>query len=358
MTDGTAGWFRDPNDPALARWHDGDRWTEHTLVIADQTPGSEPAPPVITPDPAPTSAFDSGGFGSGWDNDYTSSTPSQGRGGLPGWAKIVAPIAVIAVAAAAFFILSGGSDDEPGDKTETNGVEVASLDEAVDAARDAGLPDEVSDQRAAALIERICDAADDPTEVDELGTQLGSLPADSAPDLRQSVAALGIGANRRCADALDDEPDLINDLQDAAVVAFATTTTSPTILPDGATDSGAADAGTDGGAGTGGTTGTTRKGSGSTGTTAKPTTTTTAKPLPQVLPNTSCSNEGAKAIDKTTGGSLTCAPGCYGPSKKLVWQKSVCTPATQPTSPSGSTPPTPTTATTLPGQCVPPNCDG
>jgi hypothetical protein len=40
-----AGWYEDQDDPALARWWDGDQWTEHTLVIANQAPNVQPAPP-------------------------------------------------------------------------------------------------------------------------------------------------------------------------------------------------------------------------------------------------------------------------------------------------------------------------
>jgi hypothetical protein len=40
------GWYKDRGDPALARWFDGEAWTEHTLVIAEQTPGVRPDPPA------------------------------------------------------------------------------------------------------------------------------------------------------------------------------------------------------------------------------------------------------------------------------------------------------------------------
>ncbi len=265
MTDGTAGWFRDPNDPALARWHDGERWTEHTLTIADQAPGSEPPPPVTATVPA-TPTFESAGAYGVASEGGSLATKTRG---LPTWAKVVAPLVVIALIGVAFLLTSG--DDEPS-TTETAGTENATLDDAVDAARRAGLADEISDSRAAALIERICDAAEDPSEVDELGDDLAALPAATTTELRQQISALGAGAERRCESALDDEPGLIDDLQDQAVVAFSTTTTSPTILPDG-TGSTVPGEGTDGG-GTGGTSGT----SGKTATTKKGTTATTVRP--------------------------------------------------------------------------------
>ena len=40
------GWYKDRTDHALARWFDGDVWTEHTIVIADQPEGVLPPPPA------------------------------------------------------------------------------------------------------------------------------------------------------------------------------------------------------------------------------------------------------------------------------------------------------------------------
>lgn len=47
------GWYNDDHDPTLARWYDGTRWTEHTLVKADWQDRGTPPPP----DPARTPAF-------------------------------------------------------------------------------------------------------------------------------------------------------------------------------------------------------------------------------------------------------------------------------------------------------------
>jgi hypothetical protein len=345
MTDGTAGWFRDPNDPALARWHDGERWTEHTLVIADQAPGSEPAPPVTAEPTAPVATvfetapvYGAAGGGSGG---------GAAKGGLPGWAKVLAPVVVVAVLGIAF-LLSQGGDDSGNGKTQTDGTEVGTLQDAVAAARRAGLPSAVSDARAGAFIEKICDAADDGSSVDDLGQDLGNLPASTTSELRQDISALGAGAERRCADAMDADPSLIGDLQDAAAVAFATTTTAVTLLPDGGsstsvvpgTDAGV-DGGTGTGTGTGGKTTTTRKG---TSTTKAPTTTTT-KALPQALPNQPCSPEGASGKNKITGAGMTCLKSCGG-GTKLTWRQSPC--ATNPTTPTtapGSPQPTQPTVT-------------
>jgi hypothetical protein len=40
------GWYKDRGNPALARWFDGEIWTEDTVVIAEQPVGVRPAPPA------------------------------------------------------------------------------------------------------------------------------------------------------------------------------------------------------------------------------------------------------------------------------------------------------------------------
>lgn len=42
------GWYNDPRDAALARWHDGTGWTEHTVVKADWAGRGRPPPPEAT----------------------------------------------------------------------------------------------------------------------------------------------------------------------------------------------------------------------------------------------------------------------------------------------------------------------
>jgi hypothetical protein len=340
MTDGTPGWFRDPNDDTLARWHDGKNWTEHTLVIADQAPGVEPEPPVIAePEPEPEPA--------------AFAVPRRdvptGRE-VPGWAKVLGPVAVLALVVVAFVVVAGGDDDTPDDEATTSETLESSLDDAVRAARRAGLDDAVSDARAAALIERICAATSRPASVEALGEDLADLPADDPSDLRQQVGALGVGAATRCPDDLEDNPDLVDDLQDLAVVAAATTTTVPDVGVDGGTDAGVTDSG-DGtdegsdGTGTGSSSGrrttTTRRSGGAsvtTATTAAPTTT-----LQGVLRNSSCSREGATARDKVTGGTLTCQKSC-SVGTRLTWRSGTC--------PTNTAPPT-----TTPGQTIPPDPD-
>jgi hypothetical protein len=339
MTDGTPGWFKDPSDPALARWHDGSDWTEHTLVIADQTPGVEPTPPEIAP-AEPTHVARHG--------SVTTTTTEESRlKALPWWMKIGAPVVAVALAVLAFTLVSSGDDSD--DKTDTVDTVAAALDDAVDAARRSGLPTSITDSQAGRLIERICDAAQRPSLIPSLGRDLGRLPVLSVGELRSSVDALGDGARVMCAEDLRDAPDLIDDLQSAAVAAFTTTTTSPTIVTEGV--DGGTDQGLDGGVvdpdsptTTRRTTSTTRRAG--TVTTRPGPTTTTAPPLPQVLPGQGCSSAGATARHKITGATLTCKKPCFGSSSKLTWQgacpttTTIQTPPTQPTTPTTAPPPT------------------
>lgn len=341
MTDGTAGWFRDPTDPTLARWHDGTTWTAHTLVIADQTPGSEPPPPPAAAPAPPTGAVPTGA--PTWDDDaaysggYTVPATEAGLSGkvrgMPTWAKVLGPVLVVAILGIAFLATSGGDDGDG--KTETAATET--IDAAVAAARRAGLPAAVADAKARGLIVRFCAAATDASEVPDLGDDLGNLPVSTSGEVRQSVSALGAGARTSCADDMRKATDLIPDLQDAAQAAFATTTTAPTIPPDDTSSTVAGDPGATttvkgggGGKGTGGT-------GGGTVTTKAPATTTT-KALPVERENFPCSAPGAQA--KTKGGApLECRKSCFGSSTK--WQSP------------GTCPTTPTTPTTQPGQTVP-----
>jgi hypothetical protein len=349
MTDGTPGWFRDPSDPSVARWHDGDKWTEHTLVIADQTPGIEPAPPAI---PAEGAAA-AGGFVAG-DPEFHIPRHGGGNGrlsGLPMWAKVGAPIALVLLVIIGFVVTSSGNDDTSKDKTATVDTSSADLDAAVAAARSAGLADDISDARAKSFIERICSAATHPSAVDQLGQDLGHLPAADTSEVRKNVAALGEGATTRCRSAIAGEPGLIDQLQDQAAIAFSTTTTSPTIAggTDTGTDAGTATTATGSGTGTTvkGKTTTTVKGGAKT-TTTKATTTTSTTPPQRGQNGFPCSPEGARGVT-SSGKPLTCQKECV--SGKLKWSGSKVTCSTTPTAPPGTTPAstTPTTPTTSGG---------
>jgi hypothetical protein len=337
MTDGTPGWFRDPSDPALARWHDGEKWTDHTLVIADQKPGEEPPPPV---------EGDEAGFVPA-DPDFRAGRPNP-LSDLPPWAKIAIPVGAIAIVVLLAVVLLGGGGGK--DKTETADTRGASLDDAVDAARSAGLPTDISDARAAALIERICSAARSDKDTTQLAADLAQLPASSVDDVRSNVEDLGKGASVRCPSDMASADDLVDQLQDEAAVAFTTTTTAVTAPTDGGTDAGGAttegtDNGTTGTTSKSGkkTTSTTKKG-GSTSTTAKPTTTTTVKRVVQGQP---CSSPGAHAVSQN-GSPLTCQKHCYGAGGSTYWlSSSPC--ETAPTVPATTAPTAPPTTPTTAG---------
>ncbi len=50
MNQSPMGWYEDDDAPGLARWWDGDRWTEHTMVIpADLAADDEALPPRSGP---------------------------------------------------------------------------------------------------------------------------------------------------------------------------------------------------------------------------------------------------------------------------------------------------------------------
>ena len=71
-----AGWYVDRQDPALARWHDGTGWTDHTMVRADWVGPGAPPPPgeptagLVPPPPPPQDTSSAQGVGpprTGWD---------------------------------------------------------------------------------------------------------------------------------------------------------------------------------------------------------------------------------------------------------------------------------------------------
>ena len=58
MRQSAPGWYQDHDDPQLARWWDGDRWTEHTLVLDEQDWSTEPDPPARADTRFPAPGFD------------------------------------------------------------------------------------------------------------------------------------------------------------------------------------------------------------------------------------------------------------------------------------------------------------
>lgn len=99
------GWYNDERDPTRARWWDGARWTDHTMVKADWTgPGAPPPPgqpqPAFTPSPPPAPPVAQ--------PHRPSPDPAVKKRGCLWWVGLgVVAIVVISVIAA----LAGGGDD-------------------------------------------------------------------------------------------------------------------------------------------------------------------------------------------------------------------------------------------------------
>jgi hypothetical protein len=84
-----AGWFNDDVDPTIARWHDGEQWTEHTLLKGLWTSAHPPPPPGERP-PTP------------WVPAYRQALPTRGPSlahrlrrrflDWPRWARIATPV--------------------------------------------------------------------------------------------------------------------------------------------------------------------------------------------------------------------------------------------------------------------------
>jgi hypothetical protein len=229
------GWYEDEHDPALARWWDGDRWTDHTLVIADQVPNVQPPPPpgfgqapgsqafledeeewtqlgdddpfgqiqepptaayerepeIVAPAAAATSVFavedHAPVFGGDW--EVMDNLPPARRGAptlgdrirwLPTWAKVALPVAALLV-----LLLAVREADVPSLTTATF-VE---------------------------LIPLACEAlrTDDLTE---LGREIRSLRLDE-PTTDRLLVGLERGVEEYCPDDLEANPDLFDDLYSA-----------------------------------------------------------------------------------------------------------------------------------------------
>jgi hypothetical protein len=317
MTDGTPGWYLDRDDPALARWHDGTDWTEHTLVIADQEPGSEPPPPPAVRRPSDAQLQRERVAAA---DEKRAAREARAAGGFPRWAPIAVAVVVGVLAAGAFAMISGGDDDPT--TVDTKGV---SIDDALEIARDAGFPTQIGDARASGLIEDLCEAAERPARTASLSSDLEKLPLQPA-QLTTAIDALGDGAKAYCPDQRAGVATAVAQLKRQAGgedALGATDTTFPSV--DGGVIDGSSS--TVPGAADPNATATTAK---STATTKKPTTATTKAPTPTTtvpptttttivthLKGSACSSEGASSVTKS-GSPLTCRKSCYGGSS-LRW---------------------------------------
>ena len=314
MTDGTPGWYLDRDDPSLARWHDGTDWSEHTLVIAEQEPGSDPPPPPAVRRPSDAQLQRERVAVA---EQKKAAREERAARGFPKWAPIAVAVVVGVLAAGAFAVISGG-DDNP-TTLDTQGV---SIEQALATARASGFPTQIGDARASGLIEDLCEAAERPARTATLSAELERLPLQPA-QLRTAIDALGDGAKAYCPDQKTGVATAVSQLQRQAGGgdALATATTSPTA------DGGVIDGSSSTIAGVADPTATTKKPT--TATTKKPTTATTKAPVTTTIPPTTtttvvthlkgsaCSSEGASSVTKG-GDPLTCRKSCFGGSS-LRW---------------------------------------
>jgi hypothetical protein len=111
------GWYDDPQDPELARWHDGDGWTEDRVRKADHRDGPPP-PPGMRP------AFQQPAF-------RPSSLPDPVRGKpakKPLW-KRAWFIGLLVFLGIAIGAAAGGGGDDDGPRVSTPGDTPATEDE-------------------------------------------------------------------------------------------------------------------------------------------------------------------------------------------------------------------------------------
>ena len=320
MSQSAPGWYQDHDDPRLARWWDGERWTEHTLVLADQDWTTEPpapagstrfpvdtgsvtavegtpesyeediyAPirdpwgedePVVAPvvDPPTTAWSDEGAaawddstvagaatisptISTGWDEDrWVAGGPSRpGVQSWPQWARIALPVgglAVLLILLVATGVI-GGSDDDPITTNSTSTTEAPSLADAADAALRAAGTGPFTASTFTTLIPLTCEAADD-NDPAALTERILLLSYDTET-ISKLVAGLRAGTREYCPDKMAAAPTLLSQVESAALTG-GTTSTSAVTVPESTTT-------------TKPTTGTTKK---PTTTTKPPTTTTTA----------------------------------------------------------------------------------
>jgi hypothetical protein len=313
------GWYQDHDDPRLARWWDGERWTEHTLVLEEQDWSTEPAPPtgagtrfpvdtgsvtavegtpagyeedIYAPirdpwsdEPAapadPTTAWSDpetaawtgnaaiGGAAAaaastGWDDDQwqgASARPNQQ--GFPGqvrnwpsWAKVGVPLAVLAIVLLAFALAGAlGGGDDSDATTTTSTTAAPSLADASDAALRAAGTGPFTASQFSPLIQLACQAAEQ-NNPQQLTDRIVLLGYD-AETVSKLIDGLDAGTALYCPDAMADAPTLLNTVETSVLTGTTTSTSTAITVP-------------------GDSTSTTRK---STSTTKKPTTSTTKKPV-------------------------------------------------------------------------------
>ena len=236
-----AGWYKDAQDPSLARWHDGTDWTEHTLVIADQTPGVMPPPPYIPP-PEPAWEPPAGPEPVGWATEPTPKVPTNptyvaplaaDEVAHPPWFKrgrYLVPLGLLA-AVIGLGAVAGGDEDEgtSATTTSTTAVEFNALDEAVEIAQ-AGLFVNLRDARVESLIEDLCDAAADGAPEPIAARLVRQQEIETEGDLRNVVESVGDGAAVYCPEAVAEEPNFLNAVYASAEPLLVAAIADPTTI--------------------------------------------------------------------------------------------------------------------------------
>lgn len=341
MSQSAPGWYQDHDDPRLARWWDGDRWTEHTLVLDEQDWSTEPDPPTRFPgsgedtalvetappayeediyapirdpwgneDPAPATTVWEGaaagatvvGAESAWGGTPASAAwsedPYEERGsssrfvdGLPTWAKVGLPLAVLLVAVIAFAALSGG-DDDPDVNTlpsSTTSTSRANLGDAADAALTRAGTGPFTRSTFTTLIQLACSAAEtnDPTALTQRIVQLGY----DTDTLAKLMDGLDVGTEAYCPEDMAGAPTLLAAVESAATAGASSSTTGVTV-------------------GGSSTTITTKKPN-TTTTTKKPGTTTTSTTAPTTTSTTAPTTTTTQPPSTTTS-TTSCVPQCEG----------------------------------------------
>jgi hypothetical protein len=333
------GWYQDHDDPRLARWWDGDRWTEHTLVLDEQDWSTEPDPPqtgtrfptpstgeVPVVEPVPEGGFEediyapirdpwgeeevaadpvttawsepdgvwgAGGTAAiaanpGWDDGGVDTswadvgrTRPRGVQSWPTWAKAAVPIGVL-VAVLLLLGVAGaldGGDDGTTTTSSTSTTQVNLGDAAQTALRAAGTgPFTLS--TFTTLIPLTCDAAanNNPTNLTDRISLLGY----DAATVGKLIDGLEAGTEQYCPDDMAKTPTLLPQVE-TAVLGGATTTSSSTSSTLGVTST------------TKKTTATTKKPT----TTTKPPVVTTATPTTQAPATTSSTAPGSTTTSST-----------------------------------------------------------
>ena len=326
-----AGWFNDLQNPRLARWFDGEEWTEHTIVKTEWAgPGSPPPPagppsttlewdppfddppPIEDPRPEPMGQLVSTRDHPARHQPSNIAKVTRRYRKWPLWARIAAPAAVVILLFAA--VTLAGGDDTP-DQVDTTATTV-SVDDAVRIALT-----ELGSGAAPIIVRQVIES------ICANEAEAAAIAASGASDDPQAVAnligAAAEGATERCPRVTENNPTLLNRIQGRAQVLLGATTSSSELTTTTTTAAASATTAT-----TKQTTTTTAKATTTTAkatTTTQPTTTTPTEPDPDyVTPGDPCSPAGAAGYS-SDGTPMTCtAQTCDGQVIDQPYWRAAC----------------------------------